>query len=94
MEYIKPTYEEYCKATEFSRMRYRIETYVRVIATILALFLIYYTITNIEEMKANPIDYAEEKMNVNCMPIGYISGLLVDHSQYGSDRNITSIKKG
>ena len=68
MKYIKPTYEEYCKAGKFAKFRYRFGVYVQIIALFLLLFLSYYTITNIEEMKANPINYTQEKMNVICYP--------------------------
>ena len=66
MVYKKPTYEEYCKASKFAKVRYRYGVYIQLIAAILLLFLIFYTITNIEEMKANPKDYAEEKLGVEC----------------------------
>ena len=63
---MKPTYEEYCKATTYAKIRYRFGTYIQLIALILLIFLIYYTVTNIEEMKSNPKDYAEEKLGVIC----------------------------
>lgn len=72
MTYRKATYEEYCKASQFAKIRYRFGVYIQLVAAILLLYLLFYTITNIEEMKANPIDYAEEKLGVNCFyPIGY-----------------------
>lgn len=69
MVYKKPTYEEYCKASNFAKIRYRYGIFIQTIAVILLLFLIFYTVTNIEEMKANPKDYAEEKLGVICNPI-------------------------
>jgi hypothetical protein len=68
MKYKKPTYDEYCKASGFARIRYRYGVYVQIIATILLLFLIVYTFTNIEEMKANPAEYAEKQLGVICDP--------------------------
>ena len=87
MVYKKPTYEEYCKASNFAKVRYRYGVYIQLIAAILLLFLIFYTVTNIEEMKANPKDYAEEKLGVECYtPITYYTP-----TQYnGSIGNITN----
>lgn len=73
MVYKKPTYEEYCKASSFAKIRYRYGVYINTIAVILLLILIIYTVINVEEMKANPKDYAEEKLGVICnMPITYL----------------------
>jgi len=72
MVYRKATYEEYLKASEFAKFRYKYGVYVQVIAFILLLLLFYYTVSNIEEMKTNPIQYAEEKMDVICMPNFYL----------------------
>ena len=88
MEYKKPTYEEYCNATKFAKFRYRFSIYIQLIAIILLILLCYYTIMNVEEMKTNPIKYAEEKMGVNCFyPF---SG----ESIYGSGGDIESIEQG
>jgi len=84
--YREATFEEYCKAKKFAKVRYRFGVFIQTIALILFIFLILYTVENIEEMKTNPIDYAEEKMGVVCFqPIGDI---------YGSNRNIKSIREG
>jgi len=87
MTYRKATYEEYCKASRFAKVRYRFGIYIQIVAAILLLYLLFYTITNIEEMKANPADYAEEKLGVICMyPILYQQPTQYD----GSRRNITN----
>lgn len=91
MKYIAPTYDEYCKATQYAKVRYRFGVYIQLISGLLLLCLLFYTITNIEEMKANPINYTEEKLGVICLPplssdIGY--------NYYGSSRNITNITRG
>jgi len=84
--YREATFEEYCKAKEFAKIRYKFGVFIQLIALILFIFLILYTIINIEEMKANPIDYAEKKMGVICyQPLGDI---------YGSSRNIENIREG
>ena len=67
MTYRKATYEEYCKASKFAKVRYRFGIYIQIVAAILLLYLLFYTLTNIEEMKANPKDYAEKKLGVICM---------------------------
>ena len=66
MTYKKATYEEYQKASNFAKFRYKYGVYVQAIAVILFLFIIIYSVKNIEEMKANPKDYAEEKLGVIC----------------------------
>jgi len=92
MVYRKATYEEYCKASEFAKFRYKFGVYIQLIAALLLLFLIYYTVSNIEEMKANPVDYAKEKMGVICFPQGgFILGL--GEESNGSIRNIENIRK-
>ena len=84
---MKPTYEEYCKATTYAKIRYRFGTYIQLIALILFIFLIYYTVTNIEEMKSNPKDYAEEKLGMICF------NPLQDNN-YGDFRSIKNIEEG
>ena len=86
MEHRKPTYEEYCKASRFAKIRYKFGIYIQIIAFILLLYLLFYTVTNIEEMKSNPADYAEEKMGVICFnPI---------IQNYGSNGDIEGIREG
>ena len=68
MGYRKASYEEYCKASAYAKIRYRYGVYIQLVALLLLLCLFIYTITNIEEMKANPQDYAEEKLGVVCYP--------------------------
>ena len=87
--YIKPTYEEYCKASAFAKTRYKIGVYVQIVAVILLLFLIFYTIINVEEMKSNPVDYAEKKLGAICF-----SPTNIQTEYNGSTRNITNTEKG
>jgi len=90
MKFTPPTYEEYAKATKFAKLRYKFGVYIQLIAAILLIFLLFYTITNIEEMKAEPISYAEEKRGVVCFP-----PLNIETPNYnGSIGNIRSIKEG
>lgn len=87
MKYKKPTYEEYCNASKYAVIRYKFGCYIQLISAVLLLFLLYYTITNIEEMKSNPIDYAENKLNVNCFPA------IIPNIYDGSIGNIKNIEK-
>jgi hypothetical protein len=66
MKYQAPTYEEYKKATRFAKLRYKSGVYIQFISMLLLLFLLYYTVSNIQEMTTNPIKYAEEKLGVIC----------------------------
>jgi hypothetical protein len=68
MAYIKATYEEYQKASQFAKFRYKYGVYINAIAVLLFLFIIIYAIRNVEEMKANPKDYAEKRLGVICNP--------------------------
>jgi len=91
MVYRKPTYEEYCKASNYAQIRYRFGVYIQLIALILLCFLIYYAVTNVSEMKANPKDYAEEKLGVICERPITGQGIIID---YGSFGNISNIGEG
>lgn len=91
MKYNPPTYEEYCKATKYSKIRYRFGVYIQLIATILLLLLLIYTFINIEEMKANPADYAEKKLGVTC---SLLLDLQLDYNQNGSFGDIRGTEKG
>lgn len=88
MEYTKPTYEQYCKASKFAKLRYRCGVYIQIIAAILLLFLVFYTVTNVEEMKAHPAEYAEEKLGVICY-----SPYQTQTEYYGIIGNITNVEK-
>ena len=91
MVYKEPTYEEYCKATKYAKVRYRFGVYIQLIAAILLLLLLVYTFTNVEEMKSNPADYAEKKLGVSCT---YPFNLQLDYIQDGSFGNISSPGNG
>jgi len=90
MTYRKATYKEYQKASEFAKFRYKYGVFVQTIAVILFLFIIIYAVRNIEEMKANPKDYAEEKLGVVC---DYPSELMPSDYNW-STRNIRDIGEG
>jgi len=88
MKYKKPTYEEYCNASTFAKARYRYGIYIQLTAAILLLFLIYYAVTNVEAMTTNPIDYAEEKMGVQCFSPMEPLTVQITPQHNGSIRNI------
>ena len=83
---MNPTFEEYTKATKFARTRYRFGTFIQLVALIFLILLFLYTVTNIEEMKTNPIKYAEEKTGVICF-------YPLSNTNYVSDGNNTNIKE-
>lgn len=87
MRYTAPTFKQYKKASRFARFRYEFGVYVQVIAAALLLYLLFYSITNIEEMKANPAEYAEEKLGVMCY---YPITISSEPPTYGNIRNYTS----
>jgi large-conductance mechanosensitive channel len=67
MVYRHAAYEEYLKASKFAKVRYKYGVYIQIIAFILLLFLLFYVVSNVEELKTNPIKYTEEKLNVKCI---------------------------
>tara|TARA_Y100000310_G_C20602346_1_gene773721 strand:- start:169 stop:453 length:285 start_codon:yes stop_codon:yes gene_type:complete len=94
MAYRKATYEEYCKASAFAKIRYRFGCYIELLALLCFIGALIYTIINIEEMKANPIDYAEEKLGVMCYnPLSTILITEIDYTN-GTGRNFTGIEEG
>jgi len=91
MVYKAPTYEEYCKATKFAKVRYRYGVYIQLISLILLILLFIYAFTNVEEMKTNPAEYAEKKLGVTCT-YPFISE--PDYIYNGSIGNIEGIGEG
>ena len=91
MVYKTPTYEEYCKAGRYAKVRYRYGVFIQLISFILLLLLFIYAFTNVEEMKTNPAEYAEKKLGVTCT---YPIILQVDYIQNGSIGNIEGIGEG
>ena len=90
MEHTPPTYEEYVNATKFAKTRYKFGVYIQAVAFILLLILLFYTIYNIEEMKTQPLDYAEKKLNIECLCISAEDPLVVGYSN-GDGRSFRSI---
>jgi hypothetical protein len=99
----KITFEEYKKASEFARIRYKIGAYVQVLAFILLIGLYVYTYINIEEMKTNPLVYGANKLDVECICTSNIdkitkafineSGIYPIKEDYGSYGSFEGIKK-
>jgi len=73
MTFEQPTYEEYQRATGFARFRYKYGLIVMILCWLSLLFLIYYMITNVEELAADPIKYGAEKQGLECHCIGKFS---------------------
>jgi hypothetical protein len=91
MKYKQPTYEEYCKASTYAKVRYKFGVYIQGIALLFLIILFLYTLINIEEMKANPAEYAEKKLGVSCNPSLSIQ---TDYNYNGSYRNIRTVTEG
>jgi len=91
MKYTAPTYEEYLKATKFAKLRYRYGVYIQIISAVLLIYLLYYTITNIEEMKAEPVAYAEKTRGVTCF--NSLTNI-AQPNQNGISRDIKNIEQG
>ena len=63
----EPTYEQYKKANNFARFRYKYGLFVLILCWLALLFLIFYVVTNIEEMKSGDIRYCMKKQNLECV---------------------------
>ena len=61
-----PSYEDYQKATAFARFRYRFNSVVLVLCWLFIIYIIYFMVTNIDELKADPLQYGCEKMKIEC----------------------------
>jgi len=89
MVYRKATYEEYVRATSFAKLRYRYGVYIQFVAAFLLLLLLYYAVTNVEEMKAHPAEYAEKKLGVICERPIVEQQYIIDYGNIGNFSNIT-----
>jgi len=66
MSFQVPTYEEYMKATQFAKFKYKYGIVVMVLCWICLLFISYYMFTNGEAIATNPLIYGAEKYDVEC----------------------------
>jgi len=68
VDFIPPTLEEYQTASEFARFRYKYGMIITFLCWVALLFLIFYMVTNIEEMKQinDPMVYAVRQNNLEC----------------------------
>jgi len=67
MEYQEPTYEEYKKATQYGRFKYKFSLYILILCWICLIFLCYFIYSYGEELRSNPMIYAMRKGNLDCM---------------------------
>lgn len=65
-EFTPPTYEEYKKATQFARIRYKYGLFVTIIASILLIALIFFILFYSKELRSNPLIYGAKKWGVTC----------------------------
>lgn len=62
-----PTFEEYQKATKFARFRYRFSWLIFTACFICLLFLLFFVVRNVNEMKAGDMRYCVSKTDVTCI---------------------------
>ena len=65
-KFIVPTYEEYLKATNWARIRYKYGLVVTMLANILLIILIIYIIIYAKELSTMPLQYGAEKYKLQC----------------------------
>jgi len=61
-----PTYEEYKRATAFARFKYRFGYIVLILCWLSLLYIIFFMVTNVKELAADPLQFACEKMHIEC----------------------------
>ncbi len=62
----KPTYEEYVKASDWARFKYKYGIIVMVLAWACLLFIAIYMAVNGEAIARHPLIYGADKFNVTC----------------------------
>lgn len=67
MSFIEPTYEDYLKATNFARFKYKYGIVVMVLSWLALLFICYYMVVNGEAIASNPLIYGAKKYGVTCV---------------------------
>ena len=65
-KFTPPTYEEYVKATDFARIRYKWGLVVTIIATVLILALMLFVLRYKNEMTTHPLVFGAKQHNVVC----------------------------
>lgn len=61
-----PTYEEYLKATDFARIKYKWGLVITMIANLLLLILIIYIVIYAKELSTMPLQYAAGEYDLQC----------------------------
>lgn len=65
MVFEAPTYEEYLKATNFARFKYKYGLIVSIIATLLLLFISIFLVVHIKELTTNPIGSIFDRFEID-----------------------------
>ena len=65
-EFKPPTYDEYLKATDFARLRYKWGMFITLCAVVCLLVLIFFVYTYANELRSEPLNYAAEKYDAQC----------------------------
>lgn len=82
-----PTYEEYIKATQFARIRYKYGLIVTIITAILFILLIFFVIRYGEELSRHPFIYGADKYDVECNCYGKDYSFFVNSTTLDSSLN-------
>ena len=61
------TFEEYQKASEFARFKFKYGLFVLICCLICEIIMIIFIILYANELKSNPLTYAADKFNVDCI---------------------------
>lgn len=87
-----PSYEEYKRATAFAKFRHRFGFIVLILCWLSLMYVIYFMVTNVNELGANPLQYGCEKMHVECHC--YRKGTGVDFYINATDRWVLTHEYG
>lgn len=66
MAFVQPTYEQYESATAFAKFKYKYGMLITILCWIALLYIIFYMVTNVKELTANPLQYGAEEMGIEC----------------------------
>jgi|TARA_R100000789_G_scaffold98428_3_gene102285 hypothetical protein len=82
-EFKPPSYEDYVKATEFARIRYKYGLVVTGLACVLLVLLIAYVIYYAEELKTHPMQYTAKAFDMSCSCVTTDGKLRYDYNKTG-----------
>jgi len=71
MSFQEPTYNEYKKANNFAKFRYKYGLVVTVFCWVCLILLLYFVFTYSKELITNPLIYGAKKYKVDCHCYNY-----------------------